>query len=123
MTEHLEIAIDLTNDKVQFSGAVRSNEAITIDYTPPLGDGQGYMPLELMLMSLAACRGATVAALLRRMKKDVSASRVTARGIRRDEHPTCFEKIFLEFVLDSTDAADLDCQKALQLSEETYCPV
>ena len=121
--EQLEITVSLTNQKVQFSGVSRSNPAITIDYTPPLGDGQGYMPLELLLISLAACAGATVAALLRRMRKNVAGLQVKAAGLRRDQHPTSFTKIFLEFVLTSSDAEAADLQKAIQLSEEAYCPV
>ena len=61
MAEQLEVTVNSTNQKVQFTGVARSNPAITMDYTPPLGDGQGYMPLELLLMSLATCSGATVA--------------------------------------------------------------
>lgn len=99
------------------------NPPITIDYVPPLGDGQGYMPLELLLMSLAACSGATVATLLRKMKKNISGLQVIASGTRRDQHPTSFQNIVLEFVLDSKDAEGSDIRKAIQLSEETYCPV
>jgi putative redox protein len=123
MTEQLAITVNLANEKVQFTGAVRSNAEITMDYTPPLGDGLGYTPLELVLMSLATCSGATVATLLRRMRKDVSGLQVSARGTRRDTHPTSFQQISLEFVLNSADAEAGDVQKAIQLSEETYCPV
>jgi putative redox protein len=123
MSEQLEITVSSTNQKVQFAGISRANPAIAIDYTPPLGDGQGYTPLELALVSLASCSGATVATLLRKMRKSVSGVKVHARGIRRDTHPTSFEKIFLEFVIDSQDAADADAQRAIQLSKESYCPV
>ena len=123
MAEQLEITVDLTNQKVQFTGVAGSNAAIAIDYTPPLGDGQGYMPLELLLISLAACSGATVATLLRRMRKNISGLKVKAKGLRREVHPTSFHTIFLEFMLNSEDAAAADIQKAIQLSEESYCPV
>ena len=45
------------------------------------------------------------------------------QGIRRDVHPTSLKKIFLEFILNSKDANEKDMQKAIKLSEETYCPV
>jgi putative redox protein len=123
MSEQLEVTVDLVNEKVKFTGVAGSNPAITIDYTPPLGDGQGYMPLELLLISLAACSGSTVAALLRKMRKNVSGLKVNAKGTRRVVHPTSFDSIFLEFVLTSPDAEAADIQKAIQLSEEAYCPV
>jgi putative redox protein len=55
--------------------------------------------------------------------KNISGFKVNAKGIRRDMHPTSFQKIFLEFILNSEDTEDSDIQKAIQLSEETYCPV
>jgi len=57
------------------------------------------------------------------MKKNVSGFRVNGKGIRRSEHPTSFQKIFLEYTLNSKDAEDKDIEKAIQLSEEKYCPV
>ncbi len=121
--ELLETTVDLQGERMHFSGAAGANAAVAIDYKPPLGDGQGYTPLELLLMSLAACSGATTATLLRKMKKNVAGLKVNATGIRREAHPTCFEKILLEFVLSSPDAVDADVQRALQLAEDTYCPV
>ncbi len=123
MTDSLEVSVALTNQKVQFTGVAQSNPAITIDYIPPLGDGQGYMPLELLLISLAACSGSTVATLLRRIGKTVDGLQVKAKGARRQVHPTSFERILLEFRLSSVDATEADLQKAIQLSEETVCPV
>ena len=123
MSEQLEVTVNLTNRKVQFTGISRSNPPITFDYDPPLGDGQGYTGLEMLLMSLAACSGTSIVALLRNMKKNVSGFRVNGKGIRRSEHPTSFQKIFLEYTLNSKDAEDKDIEKAIQLSEEKYCPV
>ena len=96
---------------------------IILDYIPPLGDGQGYTPLELLLMSLATCAGATLVTLLRRMHKTVAVLKVQAHGLRRDSHPICFRQITLEFVLTSADTAAADMDKALHLAEETYCSV
>ncbi len=123
MAEQLEATVNLTNQKVQFTGVSRSNPAIICDYNPPLGDGQGYTGLELLLISLAACSGTSILALLRNMGKNISGFNVNAKGIRRDKHPTSFQKIFLEFILNSQDTGESEIQKAIQLSEETYCPV
>lgn len=119
----LEVNVNLINDKLQFSGRAGENEPIAIDYVPPLGDGAGYTPLELLLVSLAACSGSTVATLLRRMRKTVFGMKVEARGIRRDEHPTSFQTISLEFLVNSNDVEASDIEKAIQLSEESFCPV
>jgi putative redox protein len=94
-----------------------------MDYTPPLGDGQGYMPLELLLMSLAYCSGGTLSFLLRKMGKNIAGVAVHAKGERRDTSPTSFRNISLEFELYSKDAGDADVKKALTLAEESVCAV
>ena len=107
---------------MQFSCSARSLPAFRADYFPPLGDGQGYTGLELLLLSLAACSATSIVSMLRRMKKQVVDLRVNASGIRREQHPTSFSRIDLAFTLTSPDSADADLQKAIQLSAETYLP-
>jgi len=123
MDASLSVAVDLQGDKVRFSGRARALPAVCADYFPPLGDGEGYTGLELLLLSLAACSATSVVSLLRRMKKTVAAFRVNAAGTRRAQHPTSFDRIQLEFILTSPDAAAADLQKAVQMSEESFCPV
>ena len=45
------------------------------------------------------------------------------KGQRREQHPTSFQKIVLEFVVHSSDVKDADMQKAIRLAEESVCPV
>jgi putative redox protein len=126
MAEQLEeVTVNLTNDKVQFTGISKSNPTrpIAFDYKPPIGDGQGYNGLELLLMSLAGCSGTAIVYLLRKMGKNISGLKVNAKGIRRDQPPIKFEKIFLEFILNSKDTQEADIQKAIQLAEASVCPV
>ena len=123
MSNVLEVTVNSTNQKLGYTGVLRSHLPIPIDYIPPLGDGQGYTPLELLLMSLGACSGGTVGLLLRKMGKNISGVAVKVKGIRREQHPTSFQKIFLEFTVNSVDAKDADMQKAIQLAEESVCPV
>jgi putative redox protein len=123
MGEQLEVTINSTDLNVQCAGVARSNPAIIFDYRAPLGEGDGYTPLELLLMSLAVCSVTTIVYLLRKMKKNIMGFNVNAKGIRRDTHPTSLEQIALEFKLDSPDTTAADIQKAIKMSEETYCPV
>jgi len=123
MGQLLHAAAELTNDRVQFIGAIRDNSPIQFDYWPPLGDGRGNTPMEMLLMSLAVCSGTAVVALLRKMRLTLTGFRVTARGDRREQHPTIFESIALEFEIVSPDADDSAVQRAIRMSEETICPV
>jgi putative redox protein len=119
----LTARVTLKNDKLHFAGNSGINEPVQIDYIPPLGDGQGYMSLQLFLLSLASCAGSSVLTFLRKMKKNIHSCEINASGIRRCEHPTSFEKITLEFVLKSNDVQPSDIEKVIEMSEEKYCPV
>jgi len=119
----LEGSVLLVNEKVRFAGTAGSKAPIMIDYTPPLGDGEGYTSLQLLLLSLSSCAGTAVLTLLRRMGRTVSAFEVRACGERREEHPTSFSTIDLEFVVQTPDAVDTDVRKAIDLSEASLCPV
>ncbi len=113
----------ILQEKVRFIGHAGEQPPIAIDYLPPLGDRAGLMPLELLLLSLAGCSGATVISLLRRMEQPVQGLEVYARGQRQEEYPTIFTQIELEFVVSGVDVDPTVVAKAIALSEERYCPV
>ena len=97
---------------------------VTIDYRLPGSNAnlKGMTPLRLLLASLAGCSGSSIAVLLRRDGQPVKRVEVTARGQRRDEHPTVMTSIDLEFaVYGAVDPARVE--HALALSESTICPV
>ena len=123
MYDPLSATIELQDDKVQFSGRLRDNDTVTIDYTPPIGGGQGYTSLELFLFSLASCSGTAVAILLRKMGKNIHGLTVRADGVRREAHPSYFETIHLTFSIQSDNATAESVEKALTTSEESICPV
>jgi putative redox protein len=122
-SKELNTSIVLINDKLNFRGTVENNEPVSIDYTPPLGDNLGYTSLELLLLSLSSCIGSSVLTFLRKMKKNIDGLEINSRGIRKEEHPTCFKTIFVEINLKSSDVSEEDLDKVIKLSEETYCPV
>jgi putative redox protein len=122
-SKQLSASVTLVNDKVLFKGKSGPNDPVSIDYIPPLGDDQGYTGQELFLMSLAGCAGTAVVPMLRKMGKTVCGLEVHASGIRREQHPTCFSTITLDFALKSPDATEADLQKVIGLAEEKICPV
>jgi len=119
----LEATAELMNDKMMYRCMTGENPPIVTDYIPPLGDGNGYMPLQLFLVSMTSCTGGAVAPFLRRMGKKVSGLTIKATGTRREQHPTGFETIVLDIVLTSPDATEEDLKKVVKMAEDTYCPV
>lgn len=123
MSEPLSVTVISTDQKMGYRAVTRDNEEIAIDYIPPYGEGNGYMPLELFLISLSACSSSSVALLLRKMRKTVTSIQVSANGTRREQHPTSFSHIELSFTIESPDAINEDVDKAIKASEDTICPV
>lgn len=122
-SDFLETSVTLINNKLHFKGTAGSNAPVDIDYIAPLGDDEGYTSLQLFLLSLSSCVGSSVLTFLRKMKKDIRGCDIKASGLRRSEHPTCFETVTLEFTIRSSDVQPADMDKVIGLSEATYCPV
>lgn len=122
MSTILTASAELKNDKMKFLGTSGSNTVMT-DYIPPYGDGEGFMPLQLFLISLSACLGGTVQFLAKKMQRHVSAMTVSAQGERRQTHPTMFESIKLHVSVKSAELTDADMRGMLIKAEETLCPV
>jgi putative redox protein len=118
------------NATVVFQGGMRldgtsgrAGTAVALDFGPDDQAVQGYLPLELLLASLAGCSGQVVVGLLKRMGQEVKGLTVHARGEKREIHPTVLRSIELEFEFrgGKLDAASIE--KAMALSEERFCPV
>ena len=121
--QKLETQTTLVNDRVQFSGKARNNPSILMDYFPPLGDGEGYTGLEVLLLSLSGCSGTAIKVLLRKMNKTVEGLTVETSGIRQEEAPFAFSRIDLVYTLKSPDVSVADLEKVIRLTETSMCPV
>ena len=114
--------IKLINNKLHYHGTADKNPPVSIDYIPPLGDNLGYTSLEVFLLSLSSCIASAVLTLLRKMKKEIKGFEINSRGIRKQEHPTGFCKIYHEIIINSENLTEEEVQKILAISEG-ICPV
>lgn len=119
----IEASLSLVNSKLHIIGQAGNFEPIDTDYIPPYGDGLGYMPLQLFLISFGACAAGAVLTLLRRMQRNIEAFDMNVSGIRRTEHPTSFSEITVEYIITSGDITEQEVHKALALAEQSICPV
>lgn len=115
-------SIRLLNQKLLFEGIVDGNEAISIDYIPPLGDNLGYTSLELFLLSLSSCAGSAILVLLRKLNKQIDHFEITSIGDRKVNHPTGFASIILNVSIKSKDINSMDLDNVLE-KIEAICPV
>ncbi|MEA5060374.1 hypothetical protein SDC9_91854 [bioreactor metagenome] len=120
---NLVVEIKRTNQKVHFEGVSDANPRISIpfDFAPPLGDGNGFGGLELLLMSFAGCVSTTILFLLGRSGKSIQSYTATAEGIRQ-EHPLCLREIRFHIRLNSEDVTGADMEKTMKQAE-TISPV
>ena len=91
---NLFVNVKRTNQKVHFEGVstVNPDTVIPFDFAPPLGDGQGFGGLELLLMSFTGCVSTTLVFLLGRSGKHISSYTAAAEGIR-SEQPLALKEI------------------------------
>lgn len=124
MQMEMKVRVGDLQSKMQLKGKGHTGHEVQIDYFPPLGDDNGFTPLELLMVSLASCSGHTIQLLLGKMGKTIEKLEVLAHGTRRmDEHPTIITDIELHFNLkgDKLDAPSVE--EAISMAAEEFCPV
>ncbi len=115
---NLLVEIKRTNQKVHFEGVSADNQDITIpfDFTPPIGDGNGFAGLELLLMSFAGCVSTAVVILLGRTGKHILSYSAKAEGIRR-EHPLSLSMIKFHICVESEDLTGEEIEESIKIAE------
>ncbi len=118
-----ELRIRATHEGGLRMRATNGPHTVTTDYpVSPQDPPAGFKPMELLLVSLAACAGSVVASLLARLHQPVGGVEVEARGQRRDEHPTVFTTIALEFIVRGSGVEPAAVEKAIAHADR-LCPV
>jgi len=115
----VEIHMELVNQKVKFTGVSKTNPdtPIAIDYLPPLGDGEGFLGLELLVMSFAGCVSTAIVGLLRRMNKNLFAYKMDVAGIK-NEQPLSLQKINFAVTIESNDINEDEIQNTIKTAEQ-----
>lgn len=115
----VEVQMELVNQKVKFTGVSKSNPdtSIAIDYVPPLGDGEGFLGLELLVMSFAGCVSTAIVGLLRRMDKNLSVYKMDVTGIKK-EQPLSLQKIHFAVTIESNNINEDEIQNVFKIAEQ-----
>jgi putative redox protein len=107
---------------MHFIGSGASGVQVHMD-APAAGElPAGPSPMEMVLMSLAGCSGMDVVSILRKKRQPVEDLEVRVRGKRRDDYPTVFSEIALEYIVHG-DVDPQAVERAIELSRDRYCPV
>ena len=104
-----------------FIGTSPSGHAQTIDAK---GDRKAAAsPLELLLISVAACTAADVASIMEKKRQDVVDYKVEVTGERVDEHPRKFIKFHVHHIVRGRSVSEKALADAIELSDTKYCSV
>ncbi len=122
MAEHKAVVKQLQG--ITFIGKTDSNHWIPMDGPENFGGSNaGIRPKELLLVSLGGCTGADVTAILQKKRIKIDGFEINISAESADTHPKVYTKIHLDFVFYGKDIKEKDVERAIELSQKTYCAV
>ncbi|MCL6472397.1 MAG: OsmC family protein [Firmicutes bacterium] len=111
-------------DGRQFIGINERNSGVVMDALIEAGgEGIGFKPTELLLISLAGCTAMDVISILGKKRQVITDFSVEVEGIQREDYPQAFENIKLIYRIKGENVDKAAVERAIQLSEEKYCSV
>ncbi|MEO0127800.1 MAG: OsmC family protein [candidate division WOR-3 bacterium] len=117
--------ITLTWNKkgLQFTAQDQQNHSIIVDTdTETGGFGQGFKPMDLLLVALAGCMGMDIVAILQKKGGKIDSFKMVLKGEKNPEHPRRYVKIFYEIECKG-DYKREDLVRSFELSRDKYCSV
>jgi len=87
------------------------------------GSNVGIRSKELLLLSLAGCTASDVVSILQKKRVKLDDFEISISADITEEHPKVFTKIDLECVFHGDNIAEKDVERAIELSQTTYCSV
>ena len=122
MAEHNAVVKQL--EGITFVGKTESNHWVTMDGPESFGGSNSAIrPKELLLLSLGGCTASDVIAILQKKRVKLDDFEVKISAESTETHPKVYTKIHLEFVFVGKDIKEKDVERAIELSQTTYCGV
>jgi putative redox protein len=110
-------------NNMTFTGTADSGFDIQLDAHKNVGgEGKGFVPMELMVISLAGCTAMDVISILRKKRQDVTAFEVRVDAPRAEEHPKVFTRATIDYLVTGHGVDEKAVVRAIQLTTDSYCP-
>ena len=111
-------------ENMAFTGSADSGFNVQLDSKKEVGgEDRGFIPMELMAISLAGCTAMDVMSILRKKRQDVTDFEVHVDAPRAAEHPKVFTNATVDYLISGHSVDEKAVVRAIQLSAENYCPV
>jgi putative redox protein len=101
--------------------------------TPPSGHAQvmdskgdrhaAPTPVEMLLISVAACTAMDVQSILEKKRQDVTDYNVEIEGTRAEDHPRKFTAFHIHHIVHGRNVSEKAVADAVELSDTKYCSV
>ena len=85
--------------------------------------GNAPTPMEMLLVSVAACTAVDVVSILEKKRQKISGYKSEISGERRAEHPRSFVKFHIHHIVYGSDVSEQAVRRAIELSDMKYCSV
>jgi len=104
-----------------FIGTSPSGNSVAIDVK---SEGKSApSPLEMLLISVAACTAADVASIMEKKRQDVREYLVEVSGTRVEEHPRKFISFHVHHIVRGHNVSEQALTRSIELSDTKYCSV
>lgn len=106
-----------------FVGSADSGFSLVMDTFKEVGGNEsGFRPVELIAIGVAGCTGMDVISILKKKRQEVTDFEVLVHATRAAEHPKKITRMLIEYVVTGKNIDPAAVERAVQLSEEKYCP-
>lgn len=110
-------------DSMAFTGTGDSGFEIRMDAKKEVGgESKGFLPMELMALSLAGCTAMDVISILRKKRQEVTDFEVRVDASRAEAHPKVFTRATIDYQVTGRNVDEAAVLRAIELSAEHYCP-
>lgn len=104
-----------------FIGTTPNGNSVAIDVK---GDRKSApTPLEMLLVSVAACTGADVASIMEKKRQDIREYVIEVTGTRVADFPRKFVKFHIHHIVRGHNVSEQALAHAIELSDTKYCSV
>jgi putative redox protein len=109
--------------RLTFTGSSDSGFQVPLGSDPAVGgDNDGFRPMELLAVGLAACTAMDVISILSKKRQEVTDFEVQVHAGRAAEHPKVITDAVIEYFITGKNLDESALLRAIELSATRYCP-
>jgi putative redox protein len=109
--------------RLTFTGSSDSGFQVPLGSDPAVGgDNDGFRPMELLAVGLAACTAMDVISILSKKRQEVTDFEVQVHAGRAAEHPKVITDAVIEYFITGKNLDESALLRAIGLSATRYCP-